>query len=345
MIYFVILFLAGTILFISQHNKSKLVKKIGYIISFFIVFLPHGLRYGIGTDYFYTYVPYFKFISKGERYFTEPLFNFLNIAISKLTGDYKVLFFVSSLIFFYLMFVSLKEASPNITSSVILLFLCQVYFYSMNMIRQSIAISIVLFAFLVIDNRKKLKKIITVILASLFHSSAIFLLPFLYLSRKQYTNKFKIIAVTVCVIINNFFSRFIFGLISKYTNYGWYLNSKYSGLDVSLTLLIINLILFLLGLKYSKYENENNKFLICNNMNFFGFCLLNLTGIPLVTRLVRYFTIFQIVLIPYYFTLEKNKEKSIILKIIIYIILLIAVINQIYMKGGEGVLPYLSIFY
>lgn len=344
MIYFSIFFFSGVILFITQHNKNKLIKKIGYVISFFTILLPHGLRYGIGTDYFYTYVPYFKFISKGKRYFAEPLFNFLNIAVDKLTGDYKLLFFISSFIFFYLIFITLRKTSKNITISVLLLFLCQVYFYSMNMVRQSIAISIVLFAYLVINNGEKIKKIIIIIFASLFHSSAIFLLPFLYLSKKQYTNKQKIITVCVCFIINAFFSNFVLGVISKYTNYAWYLNSEYAGMDVSLTLLITNFMIFLIGVKYSSYEKDNLTFKICNNMNFFGFCLSIFTSIPLISRIVRYFTIFQIILIPYFFSFEKNSTRRIILKTIIYIVLLFGVINQIYIKGGEEVLPYMSIF-
>ena len=67
-----------------------------YIFIFLILLLPMGLRYGIGTDYFYTYYPYFNFIGHGTRYFDEVGFNLLNIIVYKLFGRFEMLIFITS---------------------------------------------------------------------------------------------------------------------------------------------------------------------------------------------------------------------------------------------------------
>ena len=344
MIYFMIFFASLFITFITYKSSNKKVRLFGYILSFLVIFLPHGLRLGIGTDYFKIYVPYFYAIGKGTRQFSEPVFNFLNLIIYNTTGDYKHLFFVCSFLFFLFIYIVIVKKSKNVLSSIALIFLTQCYFYSMNMVRQSIAVAIILFIFLCFDNKNTVKKILGVIFCSLIHSSAILLLPFIFLSRIRITSKTKILILLICNIINTFFSSVIYNIILNNTHYSWYLESMYSNMDLSLSLIIINVAIFIISIFYSKYEKDDENFKICNNMNFFGLCVLSLSTIPLVGRLVRYFTIFQIVLLPFIFNFEKVPKRRFAIKSVVYAMLIFAVISQIFIQGGEQVLPYKSVF-
>lgn len=347
--FYIIIMLLAFILSIplnsrSSNLKRKIINNIFFLLSFLVALLPHALRYSIGTDYFYTYVPYFFFIGEGVKEFSEIGFNLLNKIVYVLTGNYKILFFICSFIFLYFIYSGIKSNSKNISLSILLIFLLQSYFYSMNMVRQSIAISLVFWSFKYIKENKTIKYILICLVASSIHSSALLAIPLIFLSNMNISNRIKIIFLIVCFLLGKIIGNIASTLILLYTKYGWYYSSAYNTGNVSTILIVVNIIIFILSYLYSPKE-KNKEYLQLSNINFIVMCLLIISSqIPLINRIVRYFTIFQLLFLPMIFLQLKGKKEGIFIKSGLIIFLFFTMFYQIIILGGEGVYPYISIF-
>lgn len=353
MIYIIIMVLASVavypIRFKNRKNyniKNKLLSNILITISFLIALFPMGFRYGIGTDYFYTYYPHFFGIANGTMEFSEVGFNLLNKVIYDLTGDYRVLFFVTSFLFLYFLYRGIYENSDNIFISVLLIFLIQPYFYAMNMVRQAIAIAIIFYAFKYIKENKKIAFCICCIIASLIHSSAIFMIPLMFLKNIKVSNKKRIIIIGILMTLKPIFAILVKYIIMK-TQYAWYYESRFNNGITSNLLIIVNIVIFILNMIYTckRYNEKDSEYEILTNINFISLCILILSSdIPLINRLVRYFSIFQILLLPKIFKQENDTKSRIIIKCVILGMLFAVMYYQIIILKGEQVFPYKSIF-
>lgn len=350
MIYIITLLLSVLfVVSITEKNKKYLLSKILLFLSFCISLLPMGLRYGIGTDYFYTYVPYFKWIGNGITSFDEIGFNFLNKIIHVYNGDYRLLFFLTSFIIMFFIYKSIYDNSVNIWMSVALIFLGQSYFYSMNIVRQSIAMSILLFSFKYLKEKNYIKYLLFGLLAASMHTTAIFILPFLYLSKININSRKKLKIIFIILLMYPFISYGIKYLILN-TKYAWYYNSVYNSEKIAVTIVIQNIVLFILDLYYSKKKGLldtkfEEEYRILSNINFGGICFILISStFPLINRVIRYFTIFQLLYIPLLIKKEKNVKLRLLVGILLLSMMGIVTIYQIFICGGEGVLPYKSIF-
>ena len=352
MIYFITMILAVFFIYpLKEYNNDNSSTKLKYKykkiyigLSFIVALLPIAFRYGIGTDYFYTYYPYFQFIGKGERYFDEIGFNILNKIIYILTGDFRVLIVVTSFIFLYFIYKGIIKNSKDLVFSILMIFIGQSYFYSMNMIRQSIAISMIFFAISFLKEDKKIKYILICILASTIHISALLMIPLAFINDIHFENKTKIYILMLIMltspIINSILNFVIMG-----TKYAWYYSSIYTKDFVSTIVIILNIVVFALDLLYSSKNRENREYKLYSNINFFGLILLIVANsVPLFNRLIRYFSIFQILFIPMIIKSEKNRNMNLLLKIFIFNLFFITMYYQIFLLGGDEVVPYVSIF-
>lgn len=347
MIYFVIAILSFLVLKVF-YNNDKLIKKtisnkFILLISFLIIFLPHALRYGIGTDYFYTYVPGFFRTARGELFYNEYLFDLLNKIIYFFTDDFRYLFFICSFLFFIFIYKGILDNSRNIPLSVLLIFLTQVYFYSMNMVRQSIAIAIIFYSFKFIKEQKHFKFCIFNFIAFLIHSSAIIMLPFSFLVNLNIKKRNKLLVLLFMIFFSSLFGDVIFNFINKYTEYGWYYDSVYSKEIIPITLVLLNLVLFFIDLIFIKNSDKYGN--ILSNIIFFTICVIIISpAFPLVNRIIKYFTVFHLLYIPYIFKVLKNSKFNFYLKTCVLLMFFTIMFYQIYILGGEAVLPYVSIF-
>lgn len=346
MFYIIILVVAVLLVMPLKENKESPIAKVLFIISFLISFLPAGLRYGIGTDYFYTYVPYFYWIGNGTKEFSEQGFNLLNKIIFNLTGDYKILFFVTAFIILGFIYKAIWDNSDNKMQSVLLIFIGQSYFYSMNLVRQAIAMAIILWSFKFLKNKKYFKALICILLASSFHVSALLMIPILLISTCDIKSTTKVVIIMLLIICKPIISNIIEYLMG-FTKYNWYFQKGLFTENIAITLVIQNLIIFLLDIYYQKiYKDKVSKELkILSNINFIGICMMSLsTYVPLIYRIIRYCTIFQILYIPKLLNLSTNKENKMCFSSGLMLLMFICMYYQIIICGGEEVYPYVSIF-
>lgn len=340
MIYIITMILATIFIY---YFEKKIYKRY-MIISFLIALFPIAFRYGIGTDYFYTYYPYFNLIGEGKRYFDEIGFNLLNKFIYILTKKFEVLIFITAFWFLYNMYKGILENSKNMVFSIILLFIGQAYFYSMNMIRQSIAISIIFYSIKYLKENKKNKYILMCLIASTIHISAILMVILVFADKIKLKNNVKMIIILFVIILSPIIESLMTTFILT-TKYAWYYDSEYSGEKISTILVVLNIVVLMLDLFYSSKNKDNNEYKLLSNINFISIILLIVANtIPLLNRLVRYFTIFHILFIPMIIESESNNKTKLLLKWFVFNLFFMTMYYQIYILGGEEVIPYISIF-
>ena len=156
-------------------------KRLKYVFAVLLPVLISTLRYGIGTDYF-SYSYYYGEVASGNiSTDMEPLFTALNYLSFLVFNRYRGVLFLSSLLTCTLVYLSATAVLSGWRSGLsVWIFYCVYFSASLNVMRQIIALSFVIFA---LANLKKGKIAIFMILISIatfFHISAVVGFSFLF---------------------------------------------------------------------------------------------------------------------------------------------------------------------
>ncbi|EOG9703666.1 EpsG family protein [Acinetobacter baumannii] len=310
-IYILIWFFIVAINFIS--NYKTYINKIFFLLFFLFLFVFIGLRFKVGGDWDNYLVLYenFKYLNfKEALFFFEPGYSLLNILGNFL--QIKDIWFVnlcsSALvcIFLFITFIKLEKY-----------WLCLLIYYpyhilavSLGYTRQSIAVAILLYAFLKLLQNNKIKFLIFLLIAACFHKTAIIFIlfyPLLFIKGKK-----------VLIILYEIFSLILITLIlyisslnesTVYTSEE--LNS--SGVFLRLSLHIIPVIsYFLLRNKVFKLDKSYLFLDYFVLLIFYCFCLSFLFS-TLADRFNLYLIFFDIyVLVAFYHNLLIINRKILI---------------------------------
>lgn len=334
----------------SQRIKFFFCYIVFFILSVLPLFIVAAVRYDVGTDYFYTYVPNFYKILCGEEPYSEPGFNYFNKFIQLFTTDVQWLFVITSFIFVFFLIRTIIRCSANVTVSVIVVFCSCIYFWSLNNVRQAIAAILVLAAFPHLIRRQLIWYLIYICFAFLFHiSTLIMIVPYFIINIKFL--KDKIFYFVLFILI---FLPFICGEATQiilYTKYSYYITStNFNNGRVETSEIIINALLlivaFLCLYKRRNYSIMAYTLLFMQILTFFSIASSIFLGIPeLCTRLMAFFQVYQILLIPYCYekAILNNSNKK--LFIFIYTLLLGSYVTNNVMRGSHEIIPYKTIFF
>ena len=142
---------------------------------FLLLFVPAAIRYGIGTDYFYTYVPGLDIVaSTGENAQWEIGFLAICKAVLYLDLPDQWMFGIAS---FLTCALALAAFPRRGFAWCILGFVVAMYLPSYNVVRQELSVAVCLFAFSLHLRRKEALAIVVFVSAMLFHTSVIILFP------------------------------------------------------------------------------------------------------------------------------------------------------------------------
>ena len=287
---------------VSKQKKEKIFLK----ISFFIIFILMATRtFSTGTDTImyvnkFASLSYSKWNSTIFGGYYEPLYVIFNILLSYISNSLRLLIVVISAFISYSFYKFIKENSENYLISVIM-FICLLFFYgAMNTLRQYMAMSIVLLGFSFVKSKKLIPYVFTVIIASLFHSTALvgFLLYPLY--NIKYTN-FRIIIIFIAAFLTNRYVLLITNTIYKMmgkTNY--YVNRVGMENIANLILMAVYLTIFLFSLyevkKYKTNKKENDFYLYIFIMA--SAASLVAANMNVLSRITDYFACFSIICLP-----------------------------------------------
>ena len=316
MYIYIITFLITILLVWLAENKAKSRKNkiILLILAVVPMFFISAIRYNVGTDYEKRYVADYYTLLEGK--------NVGNLEIGFKAIDYLCLFFtkepylifvITSLIILAIIFEVIYKKSSNRILSIIIFFLGGYFFATLNIIRQYISVAFILlgYQFLMSENKKKsyIGFVICAILAFFMHSSSIICFIIILLTKKNIMDARWVIPLSILILILNKNIMVILTPIIKNTRFNVYLTGKFTTGELSILQIVENLIIYL-AMYFSYYfEKKQGK-----ELDKQGITLLNIQGLALLLtvsgvihtlfiRMAIYFVAFQIISIPYFFSI------------------------------------------
>lgn len=309
----------------NKRNTSKSLQPI-YILRYAclllaplpIVFIT-CFRYGVGYDYFRTYITDYDLFKQGEPVHSDFGFNFFYWICQALAPDTpQLLFIITGFIIIECIYLAAYIYTGYVSFSILLFFIDDSYFRSISMIAQYLSISILLLSFSLLFSDTKRKKniatsIVLLILASCIHLSAVivsFTIIFLYYCRKMSSRRLFYISLAIPIltlILKKPLTSISLSIMSK-TRFGGYLNSIFADYESTSTLfvqLFITLAMFtIVGMNLS----------CCNTLAISSLTLQSLAlscallqEVPLMFRMAFYFAGFHIITLPKVLNLASNK--------------------------------------
>ncbi|MGP5157713.1 EpsG family protein [Pseudoalteromonas prydzensis] len=326
--------LAGSLLPVKKQS-------IHLFISFVILFILFAFRgVSVGTDTA-NYLIFFNNILNDAgwvRFTMEPGWVFLNDFVVYLGGNFNDLLVLVGFLIFIPLFYLAKKYSYNPMLTIALYYLLYFNFLTWNITRQSVALIIILFGFVLLLKNKKVLFVASTILASTFHLSALVTLPLVFYKRVP-ENKQLLFMLGCCTIPIGLLFFSYFSLIIDLIGYGNYLaDFKPGNLLGNFAFLIIFNAFFGYILLTSKDVTPEIK------LFFIFVIIMNLTiRIPFGNRILFYFSIYQVLFYPYYlYCLKSSKHFDFIVSsIIIMLFSFVLFISKIGSGSGQ-VLPYAS---
>lgn len=197
MYYGVIFFLLSVISIYCFYNPSTRYFNKFKTFAFLILFFTSGLRYETAVDwvnykFFFENVDYIYnifdqgFVSFFVKYPKEPLFTILNSIVRTFTDNVQVLFFLISLFTTTLLFKSVQNYTKKeyFLFSILLYYVLIFFILDMSGIRQCIALNILFYSFKFLSDNRLKRYLLFVLLASMFHYSAIIFILGMFLRKK-----------------------------------------------------------------------------------------------------------------------------------------------------------------
>lgn len=341
LIYIIILSILSK-MFNSNIDKSD---RIFLLFLFIPMFLISGLRAShVGTDtsnYMHGFnlissVP-FEYIFDVVRW--EKGYVVLNKMASILSTNSQIIIIITSFCSLFFIFKGIYESSSIRLFSVFLYFTLFYYFISFNAIRQFIAISLVLYGYKFVVEKKFFKYIFIILISSLFHKISILFIPMYYLYGIKLNSK-KLIMIGVgfgiSLVMFNKLTRFGFFLFPEYA---MYVGTQYFQGGGILTSTISGIILaFGLFIKGTNKVDKEFDYLLLIMMFSFITSIFSM-NISLFNRFNYYFSVFNILFIPKGIYLVKDKRLSISYGSVISMITLIYFFARLF-EGWQRVTPY-----
>lgn len=317
-------------------------------ISAVVLLILAGCRArSVGIDTSGGYWSYYNWILEGNNLrWVEPSWVIINKLSISLGWGYQGVIAIASLLTILPVVYVIEKKGGNKCFSLAIYYGLYLILFSFNMVRQCIAISFVLLAAYLFSENKKMRSIIVVCLAIMFHNTALFtLIALLFLRIKWNLNRValcQILTLLMGIVIND---RVFFVISGHYASNLLY-KDGYTGFRDDIIKPIIFTILFNILFYYIirfEFDNIKNNYSFC--LALLGVFILNFTlRLGQGTRVVLYFSQFQLLFIPEYVsTIKGYKNKAMI--VIPYFMYLSANFCRMLLAQWDSLVPYHTFFY
>lgn len=328
----------GLISNLSQVPKKH--KKIIFCVIFLTFTVVSAFRYDVGRDFEDTYIYTFNRIKNNYSNVRIDIGLYMIIKlIIFLNGNQQWLFIITSFIINYFIFKTIFRNSQNKMLSIYIYICGTLYFFSMNGIRQTIAIALFYYSLQYIENRKFKKYLFLNIIGILFHNSAIIFIPLYFVLNKKLKFKTKVAILLIVFLSINVLVPIINKILLN-TKYAMYLtNGAYTSLSQLNVSTFINILIWSL---YNISKTNDSKSTIYGNIHFCGIIVtLFLLKVPLAMRIFMPFRYIEFLSVPYLIEtkLKNNKIKTLV-EFSVMIVYLMYFIHGVYIENGNDVLPY-----
>ncbi len=355
MIPYLTLFLVVLCLTFFAECFRKKQKKLSYFFAFLSIIIltlfATFRAYSVGTDInvyglkiFNSALSFSNFQNFFSTVQNEHLYYVINYIISHIFGDFRFY------LFFYHLFISIivykiaYKSEENLINY-ILVFLLLVFNSTFNILRQSIAIFIILYSYHFLKEKNYLKYIIAVLIAQLFHSSAIMCLSFIlivFVSKSKYKYLY-----TILFALGMVFAMSSIDSISTTFNFNSFVSDKYMRYIISdksnfnAKIFFVKMLMCFLTLFFSKFSNDE-KYKELTLFPIIDLVLYSSSNWIVYGYRMSYYTLpFYILLIPKISSSLKNKESKFIYNFCIIGLMICYWVVRYYIYKYDGTMPFL----
>lgn len=326
-----------------QRDKNINYNMVKYFTLFLLIFIA-GIRYRIAPDtvayqwFFNDFSPLLYDFFKGDYTTSNGAYQYVWIFLNSFFYtffDYYTFQFFLSFISIFLLYKIAISFTNNILLFFYLLF-CTVYLYfSMEIIRQFLALVFLIYSLISFSKKNNILGLLLLVLAIFSHRYAFLILPFYIMMMLPLNNRSKIFLYILSYGIISV--TYIF--ISKYFNEDIsYFESNLISLNGSIFNIILAFILIIFMVLYRNYSNsffnEYKNLLYSGLMSYLIMMLCKLTINPFFDRLLDYFLpfvlIFYAIILPDFF-----KYRFKYMGILILILILIPIVRVYLLCGIE----------
>ncbi|WP_161568719.1 EpsG family protein [Exiguobacterium sp. SH1S21] len=324
-------------------NRKSLPNHFFIIPSFLLLFIVSAFRGDFTTDYknysmlFHSYNRYSFTEVFQANFYQENGYIFLNKLIGLFTSnDFYLLIFITFIIL-YGFFHQFSKYSAYIWLSVLMFTTIGAYYTSFNTMRHILAVAIVFFGSKFLYERNLFKYCIVIIIASLFHRSALIMIVFYFILNF----KFNIKNLTI-ILLGSIATMLSLNTILEFiqrTSYSVYTPDAYGMTGLSFTNAVLPIAILIFSLFYHKKIDLNNTIqkIWINAVVFYTvFSVLGLK-VQMIQRIAEYFAPYALLLIPLIFSKMKNDELKVIYMMVFIFVL---VLYNYIVLSGTGYDPY-----
>ena len=277
--------------------------------------LVSGLRTNIGDTYFYMHAYTSTEFNWEYIWNSKDIgFNMFQMILKQYTNDPQVLIFTTALITNLLIVIILYKYSRLIELSLYVYITSGMYLTSMNGIRQYLAAAIAFIAIKYILDGDWKKYTLIILFASIFHASALVLIPIYFLIRRKAWSGTTLILLLLAVFIVigfNQFTEILFAAIEG-TQYGQYKEFHEGGANIlRVGVSIAPILLAYLGRERFRVLFPKSDYIV--NMALLGSVFMFIsTQNWIFARFSIYFSLYQLIVISWVVKLFAEKDQKLI---------------------------------
>lgn len=335
------------------------------VISILIPSILAGLRdVSLGTDVELYLVPHFEMALQTETFSNymsliwqkEPSYLLLVFLVTKIFGNIQwVLFFIEFIIILCVYIGAWKLRKQISLPFVLLIYYLIFYNDTYNLLRQAIAMAIVFLAVNWLFEKKYIKYLIFVFIASTFHTTAVMgfvvFIVYYFLEGDRFRSDISaksmrgyvllVCVISGCILLPNIVSALVnMGILhSRYLMY-FVRESVSNNLSNSL----LYLLEIILVMCFSKVvQNKDNKFVFLKINLYFAFITLQLSQVMYFGyRMSLYFAIINVLLLARITQISENKKTNILVSLFIIGVLSVFWYYLYVIGGVSKTYPYLA---
>lgn len=323
---------------LSEKGRTSFDRRLLLGIAFLLVFIPAAIRYDVGTDYV-NYLNIFENLARLEGYkYKEPAFYYINWLLRSIDVHFQWMFATFAFIFTLVAFKSYPRKKAWLLH---FLFFSTLWFFSFNIMRQTVALSWCLLASFYFLKGRHFWFFIFTLIGATFHQSAFLILLVGILALIPLHTKLKVHILPIIFISSIILSYFYMDILLKYveqtliflglTKYANYLHSSHFAVrDFGSGLGILAKVLF------SIYIIWNTKALLQLNKKHWLIILLTFIyaiglvladSIIIFGRMVDTFSIAPIVSAYLLSTIPTNRQINLLVLVIFLVFLTLSFIK------------------
>lgn len=336
-----VFFILWLLILVAAWDKENEISFWGILLVFSVLIGFRSLTVGVDIR---AYFQMFHMIGRnGYHGYPEPLYGYLMYFIYQIKNDFHFFQWVISLLMLSCYAFVIRRESPNRIFSWFVLLTIYFICYTMNVNRQMIAVSVVLYAYYLLKNNRAYAFIGWVVVAALIHSSALVALAALLyrkisISDRLFVYILLIGSLFIGVLLNN-------DMVSPFVgSYGGYLEGGYRTEDRTLQAFLLSA--YWTGLFVYVYETVDDEFHenFWMKIYFMAIIVMNIMlRLELGLRIVFYFSVVEVILFPLY--LVNVKEQYRVVSPYVVVFFLSVFFFYFLSTNSAGVTPYTSILF